>query len=92
MSARVSGTEGYAEEAKLLIERWRNISFEDQHKIVFDLFPPAPSKILDIGAGIGIDAAAFAAMGHQVVAVEPTEMAGVSWTRLAFRRSLPPFA
>lgn len=73
MSAQVSGTEGYAEEAKLLIERWRSISFEDQHEIVFSLLPPAPSLVLDIGSGIGIDAAAFAAMGHQVVAVEPTK-------------------
>jgi SAM-dependent methyltransferase len=73
MLSRISGTEGYAEDAKFLVERWRNLSFEDRHKIVFDLLPSARSRILDIGSGIGIDAAAFAAMGHQVVAVEPTK-------------------
>jgi 2-polyprenyl-3-methyl-5-hydroxy-6-metoxy-1,4-benzoquinol methylase len=73
MSTRISGTEGYAEEARFLVERWKNISFESQHKIVLDLIPSVQSKVLDIGSGIGIDAAAFAAMGHQVVAVEPTK-------------------
>ncbi len=34
--------------------------------------PAAPSRILDIGAGSGKDAADFAAMGHTVLAVEPT--------------------
>ena len=29
--------------------------------------------MLDIGAGTGRDAASFAAMGHRVVAVEPTD-------------------
>lgn len=73
MSVRIRGTEGYAEEAKILLERWQNISFEDQHKIIFDHLPTVPSRILDLGSGIGNDAAAFAAMGHQVVAVEPTK-------------------
>ncbi|WP_338060887.1 class I SAM-dependent methyltransferase [Burkholderia vietnamiensis] len=36
-------------------------------------FPQSPSRILDIGAGIGTDADAFAAMGHSVVAVEPVD-------------------
>ncbi|QYG08689.1 bifunctional 2-polyprenyl-6-hydroxyphenol methylase/3-demethylubiquinol 3-O-methyltransferase UbiG [Janthinobacterium sp. PAMC25594] len=73
MSTRISGTEGYAEEARFLVERWKNISFESQHQIVLDLIPTVTSKVLDIGSGIGTDAAAFFAMGHQVVAVEPTE-------------------
>ncbi|MQS10906.1 class I SAM-dependent methyltransferase [Streptomyces kaniharaensis] len=36
------------------------------------LFPPAPAAVLDIGAGTGRDAAALAALGHPVVAAEPT--------------------
>jgi SAM-dependent methyltransferase len=36
------------------------------------LIPPAPARIVDIGAGTGRDAAGFAAMGHTVTAVEPT--------------------
>jgi 2-polyprenyl-3-methyl-5-hydroxy-6-metoxy-1,4-benzoquinol methylase len=36
------------------------------------LLPTVPGRVLDIGAGTGRDAAALAAMGHRVVAVEPT--------------------
>lgn len=70
--AVVSGTEGYAEQAAVLVERWRGVSFEEEHGVVAHLVPAAPGRVLDIGAGIGNDAAAFAAMGHSVVAVEPT--------------------
>lgn len=71
MFVKVSGTEGYAHEAESLIRRWQSISFADQHSQVVHLLPDAPSRVLDIGAGIGTDAAALAAMGHTVVAVEP---------------------
>jgi SAM-dependent methyltransferase len=37
------------------------------------LIPREPCRVLDIGAGTGRDAAGFAAMGHRVVTVEPTE-------------------
>ena len=37
------------------------------------LIPAVPSHVLDIGSGTGRDAAWFAAQGHRVVAVEPTE-------------------
>ncbi|NML30321.1 class I SAM-dependent methyltransferase [Paraburkholderia antibiotica] len=73
MSVDISGTEGYAEQAAALIERWRGVSFADQHRPVLDLLPRAPSRIVDIGAGIGTDAAAFAALGHTVLAVEPVD-------------------
>ena len=68
----VSGTEGYANEADALIKQYESISFADVHGKVLHLFPDAPGRILDIGSGTGRDAAGFAAMGHQVVAVEPT--------------------
>lgn len=70
----VSGTEGYAEQAAELVERWRGVSFEEEHGVVAHLLPATPGRVLDIGAGIGNDAAAFAAMGHSVVAVEPTSV------------------
>ncbi|MEM5294837.1 class I SAM-dependent methyltransferase [Burkholderia sp. JPY481] len=73
MSADVSGAEGYAEEAEALIERWRTLSFADRHRPMLDWIPQAPSRIVDIGAGIGTDAAALAAMGHTVLAVEPVD-------------------
>jgi protein-L-isoaspartate O-methyltransferase len=73
MSAHVSGTEGYAQQAETLIERWRTLSFEDRHRPILDWIPAAPSRIVDIGAGIGTDAAALAAIGHTVLAVEPVD-------------------
>lgn len=73
MSTNVPGTEGYAERAGLLIDQWREISFSNHHRPVLHLVPEAPSRILDVGAGMGRDAAALAAMGHSVVAVEPVD-------------------
>ncbi|WP_027213365.1 class I SAM-dependent methyltransferase [Burkholderia sp. WSM2232] len=73
MSTNASGTEGYAEEAGVLIRQWRGISFSDRHAPVLHLLPTVPSRVLDVGAGVGTDAAALAAMGHAVVAVEPVD-------------------
>jgi SAM-dependent methyltransferase len=69
---RVSGTEHYAEEAPELLKRYESIAFADTHRPVMHLIPQEPCRVLDIGAGTGRDAAGFAAMGHRVVAVEPT--------------------
>ncbi|HKT96339.1 MAG TPA: class I SAM-dependent methyltransferase [Paraburkholderia sp.] len=73
MSVNVSGTEGYAENAQSLIEQWQDISFAQHHEPIMHLVPMPPSCVLDVGAGIGTAAAAFAAMGHTVVAVEPVD-------------------
>jgi SAM-dependent methyltransferase len=72
-AARISGTENYADEAPELLKRYENISFADAHAPVLQLIPSAPCRILDIGAGTGRDAAGLVALGHSVVAVEPTE-------------------
>ncbi|HYM30458.1 MAG TPA: methyltransferase domain-containing protein [Candidatus Cybelea sp.] len=66
------GTEGYAEEADALVKQYESISFADVHRQVLHLIPAAPGRVLDIGSGTGRDAAALAAMGYAVVAVEPT--------------------
>jgi SAM-dependent methyltransferase len=71
-SGQVSGTEGYAEEAEALIAQYERHSFAVVHRGVLHLIPTTPGRVLDIGSGTGRDAAAFAAMGHDVVAVEPT--------------------
>lgn len=68
----MSGTEGYAEAAETLVRQYESVSFAEVHRQVLHLLPATPGRILDIGAGTGRDAAAFAAMGHTVVAVEPT--------------------
>jgi SAM-dependent methyltransferase len=70
---RVSGTEHYAEEAPDLLQRYETISFAETHRSVMHLIPKDPCHVIDIGAGTGRDAAGFAALGHRVVAVEPTE-------------------
>ncbi|HJU71348.1 MAG TPA: methyltransferase domain-containing protein [Paucimonas sp.] len=71
-STVIPGTEGYIEDAELLIPRYESVSFLDKYKAVAHLFPKKQSKILDIGAGTGVDAAWLAAKGHCVLAVEPT--------------------
>jgi protein-L-isoaspartate O-methyltransferase len=68
---QVSGTEGYAEDADRFTKKVESISFADIHARILHLIPTVPVRVLDIGAGSGRDAAAFAAMGHDVVAVEP---------------------
>jgi protein-L-isoaspartate O-methyltransferase len=57
---RVSGTEGYAESADALAGRYESISFADVHRQILHLIPRTSSRILDIGAGTGRDAAALA--------------------------------
>jgi SAM-dependent methyltransferase len=73
MSVPVSGTEGYAEQAEELFERYESLSARDVHRAVLHLIPQTPCRVLDIGSGTGRDAAWFADMGHRVVAVEPTD-------------------
>jgi SAM-dependent methyltransferase len=69
---RPSGTEGYADEAEVLLQQYESVSFADVHKQILHLIPKPPARVLDVGAGTGRDAAGFAAMGHIVTAVEPT--------------------
>jgi protein-L-isoaspartate O-methyltransferase len=61
MTIGASGTEGYAENAESLVRAWRKLSFEEVHRPIVHLLPAIPSNVLDIGAGIGSDAAALAA-------------------------------
>jgi SAM-dependent methyltransferase len=71
--ARLSGTEGYAQEAPALLKMYESIPFEKSKERVLPLLPPPPARLLDIGAGTGRDAAGFAALGYDVVAAEPTD-------------------
>ena len=73
MTVRVSGTEGYAEEAEELFKCYESIPAADARRPVLHLIPASASRILDIGSGTGRDAAWFASRGHRVVAVEPTD-------------------
>jgi len=68
-----SALAGYAEDAPALIPRWFAIDPADVHAPVLHLFPTAPARVLDIGTGVGRDAAWFAERGHTVLAVEPVD-------------------
>ncbi|WP_404401614.1 class I SAM-dependent methyltransferase [Pelagibacterium halotolerans] len=69
----LNGTQGYAEEADTLVVRYERAAFSEVHRPILDMIPAAPARVLDIGSGTGRDAAALAAMGHRVVAAEPTD-------------------
>ena len=68
----VRGTAGYSEAADALAVQYEEVTFDEVHRDVLHLVPAVPGRILDVGAGTGRDAAALAARGHSVVAVEPT--------------------
>jgi 2-polyprenyl-3-methyl-5-hydroxy-6-metoxy-1,4-benzoquinol methylase len=69
---RISSTAGYASEADALAIQYESVTFEEAHRTSLHLFPDRACHILDVGAGTGRDAAALAARGHEVTAVEPT--------------------
>ncbi len=70
--SELASNAGYAEEAARLAIHYESITLADVHGAILHLFPAAPARVVDIGAGTGRDAAALAALGHRVVAVEPT--------------------
>jgi SAM-dependent methyltransferase len=67
----IRGTAGYAANAPRMFAGHEG--FEAYHQPVLHLIPDGPCRVLDIGAGPGVDAAWFAGRGCQVVAVEPTD-------------------
>lgn len=64
--------DGYDACATDLFERYDALDARTVNAPVLHLVPQQPSCILDVGAGTGRDAAWFASLGHEVVAVEPT--------------------
>jgi SAM-dependent methyltransferase len=62
---------GYAAASAELIARYVEVSPTQLYAPIADLLPSWPSRIVDIGAGTGRDAAWLASKGHDVVAVEP---------------------
>jgi SAM-dependent methyltransferase len=65
--------QGYASASAELTARFEEISPAELYAPVADLLPIRPSRIADIGAGTGRDAAWLAGKGHRVVAVEPVD-------------------
>lgn len=76
------GMQGYAEASHAFINATLAIEFRVLHQDFIEFFPKSPSRILDVGAGIGRDAWEFSKMGHAVVAVEPVEELRVAGKRL----------
>ncbi len=68
---QVPGIAGYAEAGQRFVDATLALTFRELHQDFIPFFPKQPAYILDIGAGIGRDAAAFARMGYTVIAVEP---------------------
>lgn len=68
----IKGTAGYASATQRFIKATLAVDFLELHRNFTAFFPESEGRVLDVGAGIGRDAAAFAEMGHSVVAVEPT--------------------
>ncbi len=69
----VPGISGYSEVASRFCNLSESIDFREIHRCILHLLPEAGAMVLDVGAGTGRDAAALAAMGHSVVAVEPMD-------------------
>lgn len=63
----------YTNAAAHLIPRFEALASQAVLAPIDDLLPPAPARLLDIGAGTGRDAAWLAACGYDVTAVEPVE-------------------
>ena len=63
----------YATASSKLIDRYNSVTSLDLFQPVIDLLPSSPSRVVDVGAGPGRDAAWFANMGHTVLAVEPVK-------------------
>lgn len=63
----------YAREAPQLVQSFEEILPSNVYLHVAHLLPSRPARFLDVGAGTGRDAAWFAAQGHSVLAVEPTD-------------------
>jgi len=73
---------GYSEHVDSLFERYETRVPAKIHDPWIHLFPSAPARILDIGAGTGRDAAWFASLGHSVLAVEPTDALRIGAAKL----------
>ena len=68
----VAGSKGYDVDAEALVRRYERVRPAEKYGATLHLIPPTHSRVLDVGAGSGVDAAWFASLGHEVLAVEPT--------------------
>jgi SAM-dependent methyltransferase len=71
VSSRRASTAGYAELASALASQYESVPSDEALGDLVSYLAVPPCRVADIGAGTGRDAAALAARGHEVVAVEP---------------------
>ena len=62
----------YDREAARLAPLYASATPLGSREWLVDLLPSPPALVIDVGAGTGRDAHAFAASGHEVIAVEPS--------------------
>lgn len=70
---RITAKQWYETNAERIFEEYERFSFEETHEALLSHLPKDAGLVLDVGAGTGRDAAGFARLGHDVVAVEPNE-------------------
>jgi protein-L-isoaspartate O-methyltransferase len=63
----------YDDHAEPIAERHESLAPEKVNAWLETLLPSQPALALDVGAGSGRDAAWLLSLGHQVIAVEPSE-------------------
>lgn len=66
-----AGAEGYEKFHEEFIDCCRAIDFHSACADFKGFLPAVPARVLDIGSGAGQNAAALAAMGYDVTAIEP---------------------
>lgn len=72
-AGRVPGAEGYDRSVDRFIEVSLSLDFTTVCKAFIPFLPPPPARILDMGSGVGQNAAALSEAGYTMVAVEPVE-------------------
>ena len=63
----------YDKNASAVAGSYEMAKTENVHEWFLEYMPKRPLVVLDVGAGSGRDAADFSSLGHDVVAVEPSE-------------------
>ena len=66
-------TDPYDEFYASFAEQWERVAFQEAHWAILGHIPAKPGLVFDIGAGSGRDAAHFASLGWDVIAVEPAD-------------------
>ncbi|WP_309398750.1 class I SAM-dependent methyltransferase [Cerasicoccus maritimus] len=67
----VNGIQGYERSVEQFVSSSQQLNFLETNQDFLPFLPPAPARVLDLGAGAGQNSAALANMGFHVLAIEP---------------------